>query len=195
MGETKTRQQLLEELTELRQRVTELETLDAERSQSDKMQAALYRIASAVCAAEDMSEVYAAMHRIVGELLQTQVFLIALYDETTDLVSFPYQYDEITPDEPLEPRKLSGGDGFTEQTIRTGQPLMLSRETALEMVQQDEGRITGAFPESALFVPLKRDQKTFGVMSVQSCTRRYDERDKALLVFVSQHIAFALERA
>ncbi|MCP4544546.1 MAG: GAF domain-containing protein [Chloroflexi bacterium] len=192
--EIKTKQQLVEELITLRQRVTELEATETERSQAEKVQAALYRIASAASDTAEIAEVYATMHRIVGELLQTQVFFIALYDETTDIVSFPYQYDEITPDELAQSRKLSDGGGFTGQVIRTGQPMLLSREEALVIVAQGGGRITGAIPESVIFIPLKRDQTTFGVLSVQSYTQRYSDRDKDLLIFVSQHIAFALER-
>ncbi len=192
--ESRTEQQLYAELAELRQRVAELEAMDTERSQTAKIQTALYRIASAASATQEMTDLYVTMHHIVGELLQVQVFLIALHDETTDIVSFPYQYDEITPDEFAQPTKLSEGGGFTGQVIRTGQPLLMSREKATEMVAQGKGQVSGALPESAIFVPLKQGQKTFGALSVQSYTRRYTEKDRDLLIFVSQHIAFALER-
>ncbi len=193
--EPKTKHQLLEELAALRQRVAELEALEGDRQQAERVQSALYRIADAVSAAEDMIQVYAAIHYIVGELLQIQVFMIALYDEPNDMVVFPYQYDQISPGEVIASRKLSDGAGFTEQVIRSGQPLLLSRETAMDMVEQGEGRVAGAIPESAIFVPLKRGDETFGVLSVQSYTQRYGDKEKELMTFVSQHVSTALERA
>jgi len=57
------------EVRALRDRVAELEALEAERERSEKVQAALYRIAETASAAQDMHEFYAAIHRIVGELM------------------------------------------------------------------------------------------------------------------------------
>ena len=50
----KTKKQLVEELTDLRQRVAELEAVDAECSQMEKVQTALYQIASAASVTQDL---------------------------------------------------------------------------------------------------------------------------------------------
>ena len=60
----------------LKHRVHELEA----QAQVD---AALYRIAQAASSVTDMQEFYAAMHGIVGELMDASNFYIALYDDDT----------------------------------------------------------------------------------------------------------------
>src|SRR5215510_4704981 len=83
------------EVTALRARVAELETLEAERRRSEQVQSALYRIADAASAAMDMPAFYAALHSIVGELMYAKNFYIALYDEARQMLSFPFYMDEV----------------------------------------------------------------------------------------------------
>jgi hypothetical protein len=60
---------------------------------SSQVQAALYEIASAASAVQEMPEFYAAMHRIVGQLMYAKNCFVALYDEATHLISWPYYVD------------------------------------------------------------------------------------------------------
>ena len=48
----------------------------------------------------DMQEFYAAMHGIVGELMDASNFYIALYDDERQMINFPYYVDEVDPDIP-----------------------------------------------------------------------------------------------
>src|SRR5512143_4135706 len=68
-----------------------------------KVQAALYEIASAASAVPDMQEFYASMDRIIGELMYAKNFFIALYDEPSGLLSFPYYVDEEDEEPPTQP--------------------------------------------------------------------------------------------
>jgi len=97
---SKTKAQLLAELEALRQGNAELEAREAEHLRAAKVQAALYRIAEAASAVRDMPEFYAAVHRIVGELMYARNFFIGLYDPATELISFPYFVDEVDPPPP-----------------------------------------------------------------------------------------------
>ena len=72
----------------LKRRVHELEA----QAQVD---AALYRIAQAASSVTDMQEFYAAMHGIVGELMDASNFYIALYDDERQMINFPYFVDEV----------------------------------------------------------------------------------------------------
>ncbi len=65
--QTPTNAQLSGEIAALRRRLAELEALEAEHRRAEHVQSALYRIADAASAAEDMPAFYAAMHGIVGE--------------------------------------------------------------------------------------------------------------------------------
>src|SRR5215212_9122184 len=83
------------EIATLRRRVAELEALEAERRRSEHLQSALYRIADAASAATDMPEFYAAIHRIVRELMYADYFYIALYDEARQMINYPFYRDTI----------------------------------------------------------------------------------------------------
>ncbi len=183
---SKTKAQLIAELEALRQG-------EAEHKRTERVQAALYRIAEAASAAQDMQEFYAAMHRVVGELMYARNFFIALYNEATEIISFPYFVDEV--DSVVPPQKLRKG-GVTAYVIRTGQPYRDSPEKFAELVRLGEAEDIGAPAVDWLGVPLKVENRTIGVLVVQSYTEgaRYRDDDLDLLNFVGQHIAAALER-
>ncbi len=192
--QSKTKAQLIAELESLRQRHIELEAGEAEHQRSAKVQAALYRIAEAASAARDMPEFYAAMHHIVGELMYTRNFYVALYDENTRLVSFPYWVDEIDPEPPATPVQMQRG--LTAYVIRMGQPYRDSPEKFAELVRRGEAEDMGAPAVDWLGVPLKVEDRTIGALVAQSYIEgvRYRDDDLDLLAFVGQHVAAALER-
>src|SRR5215213_3889473 len=94
-GRTQTNVDLPAEVAALRARVAELEAREAERQRAEQVQSALYRIADAASAATDMPEFYAAMHRIVGELMYADYFYIALYDQSRQMINYPFYKDTI----------------------------------------------------------------------------------------------------
>ena len=178
---------------ELAQANAALQVEIVERRQAEQMQAALYRIADAASAAEDMPEFYTAMHRIVGKLMYARNFYIARYDEATGMVTFPYFVDEI--DSHHAPQKLKKG-GLAPYVIRTGQPYHDSPEKFAKLLQQGEVELIGQPSVDWLGVPLKAEGRTLGALVVQSYTEGicYSEKDLNLLTFVAQHIATAWQR-
>lgn len=163
----------------------------AERKKAQAIQSALYRISEVMSTAQDMQDFYSAIHNIFSELMYAKNFYIAMYDPGTDMLSFPYYVDEY--DTPPEPTHLS--KGCTEYVLRTGQALLASAETFAELERKGEVELVGAPSVDWLGVPLKTSEKTLGVLVVQSYDeRRFEEKDKEVLTFVSQHIASALER-
>ena len=117
---------------------------------------------------------------------------VALHDPSTDLLSFPYFVDEVEPRP--EPQSMPGS--LTESVLRSGQPLLVSRETYPDL-ERDRGLKRSGVPSvDWLGVPLKSGDASFGVLVVQSYSEavRYGERERELLAFVSRHIAGAIER-
>ncbi len=177
----------------LQRRVAELEAREAERARTEQVQAALYRIAEAASAAQDMQEFYATMHRIVGELMYANNFFIGLYDEATEIITFPYFVDEVDKFTP-PPQKLKKG-GITAYVIRTAQPYHDTPDFA-ELVRRGEAELIGAPSVDGLSVPLKTEGRVLGALAVQSYTEgiNYTDKDLDLLAFVGQHVATALSR-
>lgn len=162
-----------------------------ERKRSEALQSALYRIADMTAAAEDMHAFYAAIHRVVGELMYAPNFYIALYDRVNDWLSFPYSVDERDPEMPPQ----RPGEGLTGHVLRSGRPLWVHEDEMRERALR-EGELVGSVAVDWLGVPLKSGEDAFGVLAVQSYSPdvRFTEQDLELLTYVSKHISAALER-
>ncbi len=162
---------------------------------SAKVQAALYEIASTASSVPDMQEFYAAMHRIVGELMYAKNFFIALYDEPSGLLSFPYFVDEKDEAPPIQP--LANFRGATGWVLRHGKPIADADGSWAVAEARGEVEQVGTLGEAGIAVPLKIENKTIGVVFIQSYTPGigYQVEDVKILEFVAQHIATALTRA
>ncbi len=164
-----------------------------ERKKEEQIQASVYRISEAAHSAEDLQEFYQTVHKIIAELMPAKHnFYIALYDEGTNMIHFPYFVDE--EEENPGPQKL--GKGLTEYVLRTGRSLLASPKVFSKL--EKKGQVVSIGPPSIdwLGVPLKIGGKTIGVLTVQSYTEgvRYTEEDKNILTFIAEQIAMAIER-
>ena len=162
-----------------------------ERRKAEKLQSALYRIAEETAAATDLNQVYEAVHRIVGEMMDARNFYIALYDADSERMSFPYLVDEHDAQPPPRPRMK----GLTEYVIRTGQSLLAPPEVFDSLLERGEVEPVGSPSIDWMGAPLKSAGGSFGAIVVQSYTpaTRFSEREMELLTFVSQHVATAIE--
>ncbi len=166
------------------------DTTDSRRAA--RVQLATYRISEAAHSARNLQELYAAIHRIVGELMPAKNFYIALYDRAIELLSFPYFVDEFDTDFPA--KRL--GKGLTEYVLRTGQPLLVTPEVQAELERLGEVELIGAPSIDWVGVPLKIGERTIGVLVAQTYAPgvRYGETEKHILQFVSTQVAMAIER-
>jgi GAF domain-containing protein/CheY-like chemotaxis protein/HPt (histidine-containing phosphotransfer) domain-containing protein len=190
-----------DDVSALRERVAELEALEAERERSAKVQAALYRIAETASAAQDMQEFYAEIHRIVGELMYAENFYIVLYDEERQLMNWPFYVDAVDTDAPdphvWEPMGTGQARGVTAYLLREGRPLLMYTDDLEASVERGDFAHLGVVSVDWLGVPLRSEGRTIGAIVVQSYREdvRHTEADRDLLVFVAQHIAAALQRS
>ncbi len=80
--------------------------------------------------------------------------------------------------------------------LRTGVPLLATPADLELLLAAGEVEAVGAPSLDWLGVPLKRGDKTFGVLAVQSYAEstRYTERERDILTFVSSQLASAIDR-
>ncbi|MGI0149731.1 MAG: PAS domain-containing protein, partial [Thermoplasmata archaeon] len=158
----------------------------------EAIQSAVYRISEAANSAKDLPELFAQIHSAVGELMPAANFYIALHDERHDTLEFPYFVDE--EEGPPPPQRL--GRGLTEHVLRTGRPLLASSEVFDGLVKSGEVVSIGPPSVDWLGAPLVDHGKTIGVIVVQSYTDgvRFADEDKAVLTFVSEQVAMAIDR-
>ena len=164
-----------------------------EARRAEKLESALFRIATLSRESENLDELYAAVHGIVGELMNATNFFIAEYNARRNVVTFPYfvdQYDEPAVD------GLDPGRGLTAYVLRTGKPLLATPEVFQRLQQEGEVESIGSPSVDWLGAPLRTGDTTWGVIGTQSYheTTRYSERDLEVLLFVAQHLASAIEQ-
>ena len=162
-----------------------------QRRKAERIQSALYRIAETASAVDDLPEFYREIHRIVGGLMDARNFYIALRDPATGSLRFPYFADE----EDASPPDTASG-GLTDLVLQTGEPLLASPETFEALLAEGRVEPRGAPSIDWLGVPLRAEGEVFGALVVQTYSpeRRFREQDQDILMFVSRHIASALER-
>ena len=156
------------------------------------LQAALFRIAQLTSTSRDLQEFYAAIHRVVGGMMDASNFYIAVYDDAKNILTFPYFVDQFDP----APEGRPPGEGLTSYVLRTGEPVLATPDRFAELIRKGEVKLIGAPSVDWLGVPLKTGDRTWGVLGVQSYdeSKRYTERDKDVLVFVAQNVASAIEQ-
>ncbi len=163
-----------------------------EGRQAEQLQAAIRKISQAAVSARTLPELFPAIHGVVAELMPARNIYIALHDPAADMVSFPYWADEVDP--PPPPRRA--GRGLTEFVLRTARSLLAPPEVLEGLTRAGYVEVIGAPALDWLGVPLRFQDRTIGVLVVQSYTEglRYGERDRQILEFVSTQIAMAIER-
>src|SRR5438034_3820793 len=114
----------------LRARIAELEGREAEHERAERVQAALYRIAEAASAAQDLQAFYREVHETVATLMFAENFYIALYDEARQALNYPYYADTVDTDIPDPqtwfPFGVSHARGVTAYVLRTGRPEIIT---------------------------------------------------------------------
>ena len=148
------------------ERTRELRQQVAERERSERLQAALFRIAELAGRSETLEDFYAEVHGIVSNLLDARNFFIALRTTDGEELDFPYSVDER--DEKRPRRRLA--KGLTEYVLQTGEPLLVDRDDIHDLVEGGKVQSFGTPSVCWLGVPLQIGGRSVGVIAVQSYT-------------------------
>lgn len=161
------------------------------RKRAERIRDALYRISEAAHTTDSLLRLYEHLHSIIGELLPAEDFTVALYDEPSDTLTFPYCVNERAPGP--GPRPL-GSDTPIARVIRGGEAL----RTAGSVRASTTGKDAAPPGDSGewLGVPLWSQGRVMGVLAVESRSDdvHYSADDQHLLEFVSTQVAVTIER-
>jgi GAF domain-containing protein/DNA-binding response OmpR family regulator len=162
-------------LAEAKQRATELATVN--------------NISKALASQLDADELIQFVGDQMKDLFRANIVYLALLNEKTNIVHFPYQFGDEMP-----PLKL--GEGLTSKIIVSQEPLLINRD--MEEFRQQVGltRI-GKAAASYLGVPIPVGDKIIGVLSVQSTEHEnsFNESDLRLLSTIAASVGVALNNA
>ncbi len=174
----------------------------AERKRSERLQAALFRIADLASSELAVGDMLARVHAVVGSLMYAENFFIVLYERERDTLRYVYfadSRDEEIPDPEEEIAAALMEDSLTVALLRHGRPLLgSSREihARLGRRRDQHNPAFGPLSEHWLGVPMTLDGEVRGAVVVQSYDPqiRFSESDRDLLGYVAHHILTALLR-
>ncbi len=164
----------------------------SDRARAQRIQQALYQISEAIHQAGDLQALYQRIHEIIGTLMPARNFYIALQDQASGLVSFPYHVDVVDP--PPPPRR--NHPGITEYVLRTGRTF-LATPNEIQHLQRSGQYIPSGVPSVIwLGAPLLVRGLPIGVMAVQDHhdPAAFNDEDKQILSFVADQTALAIDR-
>jgi len=170
-------------------------------------------VALALGTVQDVSQIYDAIHEEVSGLMDADSFVVSFLDEEQQVLHAgyavfeqrPYDITKLSPT-PLEKK----GKGTQSEVIHTGEPLYIpdyrkaQEEGVTEHNIEEDGILRGrATPggaqdtaKSVLFVPMKINGQTSGVMQVQSSRLdAYTQEDIELLAGLANVSAVAVRNA
>ena len=140
----------------------------------------------------DLRKLFEQFRALVATVMDTQTFLIALGSVDTNRMQFPFA---VSDGEPLDIPEAPFGDSLCGHVFLTGKPLLMrAKEDFLAYPGHLAGK--GSQASAAVYVPMKVNERTIGVISVQSeHTAAYTERDLELLVAIAEQGAIAVENS
>ncbi|MGE5362901.1 MAG: ATP-binding protein [Bacteroidota bacterium] len=164
-----------------------------QQKMEEKTQKCLFKISESVNSTRDLNELFSSVHRIIGGLMPAENFYISLYDPVGDVLTFPYWVDEF---DKMPPGERHPGRGLTEYVLRTGQDLLIDESLDAKLRAQGEIELIGEPSKIWLGVALKLMDRTIGVMVLQDYhnEKAYGEKEKQILIFVSEQIALAIDK-
>ncbi|MFL5916036.1 MAG: GAF domain-containing protein [Gaiellaceae bacterium] len=141
----------------------------------------------------ELQAIYDAVGDRIRDVFDAEVVDIAMYDETSGLIHFPYAIErgERSPDEAIELM------GFRKHAIEARQSLRIDENLAEVAERYGNPLLSGEMPKSVLYVPLVISGKATGVISLQSIAREhaYTDSDQQLLETLAGSLSVALENA
>jgi PAS domain S-box-containing protein len=163
-----------------------------EQKDEEKIQHVISEILEASNTEADMIEFFTFIHNSIKKLMPAENFYIALYDKSTDMISFPYSVDKYDPAAP--PQKL--GKGLTEYVLRLGKPALVTKEIDDELVTRGETEVVGTQSAVWLGIPLILSGFTIGVLVVQDYEneKTYTEREQHILEVIAYSISRTIEK-
>lgn len=152
--------------------------------------------------ATNLQTIYHTVFKCTSRLMSTHNFYVAIYNEKTESISFPFVIlDGVPLDETHPEASFWMGEmpveGLTGHIIRTKQPLLLTKGVENQARHSDLNfvQIGALAAQSWLGVPMLYGDKVIGIISVQHehIPHLYDQHHVELLTAIGNQTAIAIQ--
>jgi len=175
--------------------VTERTRIEAQQHRINRELTLINELSQEISARLEPEQVYNAIHRAASQLMPADVFVIALLDEPNQKIDLVYISEQGIR---IPSIKIGLTDGLSGHVILSGQALITGNfdQTHTQQVESISVGDSDRETQSVLAVPMKRGEKTIGMLSAQSFeTNAFDEHDQQMLEMLTSHAQLALENA
>ena len=164
----------------------------SERKNSEKLQKALFDISEEAGRTTSMKELYVSLHRIIKTLMPAENFYVSIYNQVSNIISFPYHCDQYDK----QPDKREFQNGLTEYILRTKRSNIIDSEAYQKLIESGEVEPRGKRTEVYVGIYLEFEGNYRGVLALKDYDnpKTYSEEDMKVLQFVSAQIIKVLDK-
>lgn len=161
------------------------------QKRNDKIQLVLFNIAKAVATTNTLEELIKQIQAILGTIIDTTNFYVALYNADNDTLELPYYADEKDSFKSIPAAKT-----LTKYVIDTKKPLLADIKLKKKLVKEGKLEFKGSLSKIWLGVPFRVENKIIGVFAVQSYKdeNAFNLSGMKMLEFVSDQIGLSIDR-
>ncbi|NLL61483.1 MAG: GAF domain-containing protein [Candidatus Atribacteria bacterium] len=161
-----------------------------------KIKQILFRISEITHSGLPLVEIYPQIHAQLKNIIVATNFYIALWDIEQEQFHFPYYRDEAAGDDEIFILRYCSTQSIFYYTLKLAKPVLMDFQRYRKMLSHGFIEPWDVMTNTHLWlaVPLKLEQRVFGVIALQSYNnaRLYSEKDIGLLEFVAQQISTAI---
>ena len=160
----------------------------------NKQLAMLNQLGQALNKLAPLPEILERISNLIGQVFSNWNLYIALFDQSTNFVSFPVYWMDGTRKDSLDERPL--GNGLTEFVIHARAPVLISDHVEETLIERGI-TVLGTISQCYLGVPIMIDQRVLGVIAVQDYEHAnvYTEEHVELFSIIASQAAIAIENA
>jgi PAS domain S-box-containing protein len=155
---------------------------------------AVYKISQTAHTTKNLYDLYPKIHNIIKGLISVENFRIVTFDSDNKVSKVLYYIDKYDDNEQIQ--RLVSEKGLASYVFKTKKALISNQEVRKNLINKGEIIDIGTQSKSWLGVPLKVQDRTFGVLAVYNYEdeNKFGEAEKDILIFVSEQIAMAIDR-
>ena len=183
---------ILERTKELSKSNISLRNEINEREKAESVTEVLFKIAKAQNSTKKLDELFVIIHQSIGSVLNNRNFFIALYDKSSDTITFPFFKDEFDSSEPIFHASESGS--LTAEVILNRKSIIYNSIQLKSKREKDKQKVVGTLAKVWMGIPLKIKENTIGAMVLQSYENenQFTKNDVEIAESFAEQIAIAI---
>lgn len=164
----------------------------SERKKLEKTKDILVAISNEILTTNDLKEFFHRIFIELREIIETNNFYIALYDEQSEMISTPYIADQLDTSITDFPAKKT----MTGHVIKTKKSMLINQADFYELDKSGVVDLVGPSSDVWIGVPLFSGEKVIGAIVIQNYKgeKKLSMEDLRVLEYVVPQISLAIER-